>query len=107
MKRPLGLLLLAGVLVCGARGSAVAIENSQDHSDGVAVDATGRATEVSAIRKTMAAERLAWGDLVLNSLGMVLVPIPVGEFQMAARRGEMAGNTTKPHIGSGLRNHSI
>jgi len=46
MKRPLGLLLLTGVLVCGARGSVVAIENSQDHSEGVAADATGRATEV-------------------------------------------------------------
>jgi len=61
----------------------------------------------SAIRKTMAAERLALGDPVPNSLGMVLVPIPAGEFQMAARRGKRVGNTTKPHIGSGSRNHSI
>ena len=47
MKRLPGLLLLAGVVVGGACGSAVATENNQDHSQGVAADATGGASGVS------------------------------------------------------------
>ncbi len=99
MKRLLGLLLLAAVLVCGARGSAVAIENSQDQSKGVAADPPGGASGVSAIRKTMAAEQLALGDPLLNSLGMVLVPIPAGEFQMgspAEEKGREYDETLHP-----------
>ena len=99
MKRLPGLLLLATVVACGARGSAIAIENSQDHSQGVASGATGGASGISAIRKTMAAEQLALGDPVLNGLGMVLVPIPAGEFQMgspAEEKGREYDETLHP-----------
>ena len=99
MKRLLGLLLLTGIVVGVARGSALAIEDSQDHSQGVTADATGGASGISAIRKTMAAEQLALGDPLLNSLGMVLVPIPAGEFQMgspAEEKGREHDETQHP-----------
>jgi formylglycine-generating enzyme required for sulfatase activity len=39
---------------------------------------------VAAVKKQMAAEQLAVGDPVVNGIGMVLVPIPSGEFQMGS-----------------------
>ncbi len=36
------------------------------------------------VKKHMASDQLALGDPIVNSVGMVLVPIPVGEFQMGA-----------------------
>lgn len=37
---------------------------------------------VTTVREHMAAEQLELGDPIVNSVGMVLVPIPAGEFQM-------------------------
>ncbi|MCP4507643.1 MAG: hypothetical protein GY826_14790, partial [Fuerstiella sp.] len=34
------------------------------------------------VREHMTSDQLAVGDPVTNSVGMVLVPIPAGEFQM-------------------------
>ena len=36
----------------------------------------------AAVRKHMTSDQLALGDPIVNSAGMVLVPIPAGEFQM-------------------------
>jgi formylglycine-generating enzyme required for sulfatase activity len=43
------------------------------------------ATErTAAVKKQMTPAQLALGDLVVNSVGMLLVPIPAGEFQMGS-----------------------
>ena len=38
----------------------------------------------AAVKKYMTSDQLALGDPIVNSVGMVLVPIPAGEFQMGA-----------------------
>ena len=42
-----------------------------------------------AVKKQMAPEQLAVGDPVVNGIGMVLVPIPSGEFQMGSTKPEI------------------
>ena len=44
------------------------------------------ASEAAAVKKHMTSEQLALGDPFVNSTGMVLVPIPAGEFQMGITR---------------------
>jgi len=39
---------------------------------------------VAAVKKAMTPDQLASGDPIVNSVGMVLVPIPAGEFQMGS-----------------------
>ena len=39
---------------------------------------------VAAIKIHMTPEQIALGDPIVNSIGMVLVPIPVGQFQMGS-----------------------
>jgi len=38
--------------------------------------------DADAIRQHMTSDRLALGDPIINTVGMVLVPIPAGEFLM-------------------------
>ena len=88
MKRLLGLLLVAAVVGSGWQANALAapvIEKGQDNSEGVAAAA---APIASAIKEIMTAEQLGLGEPVINSLGMVLVPIPAGEFQMGSPASE-------------------
>ena len=40
--------------------------------------------EVAAVKKQMTPAQLALGDPIINSVGMLLVPIPAGEFQMGS-----------------------
>ena len=40
--------------------------------------------DLAAVKKNMTPDQLALGDPLVNSVGMVLVPIPAGEFQMGA-----------------------
>ncbi len=40
--------------------------------------------DAAAVKKHMSSDQLALGDPIVNSVGMVLVPIPAGEFQMGA-----------------------
>jgi len=40
--------------------------------------------DAAAVKQQMSSKQLALGDPIVNSVGMVLVPIPAGEFQMGA-----------------------
>ena len=44
--------------------------------------------DASAITELMTPDQLALGDPVVNSLGMVLIPIPAGEFQMGSPKSD-------------------
>ena len=43
-----------------------------------------RIPDAAAVKRHMTSDQLALGDPIVNSVGMVLVPIPAGEFQMGA-----------------------
>ncbi len=43
-----------------------------------------KAPDVAAVKQHMTSDQQALGDPIVNSVGMVLVPIPAGEFQMGA-----------------------
>ena len=47
-----------------------------------------RVPKSAAIKKNMAPAQLKLGDPIINSIGMVLVPIPAGEFQMGSPKSE-------------------
>jgi len=51
-----------------------------------------------AVKKFMASDQLALGNPIVNSVGMVLVPIPAGEFQMGAadNDGKRKGGPESP-----------
>ena len=44
-------------------------------------DAAAKTPDAAAVKKHMTPAQLALGDPVVNSVGMLLVPIPAGEFQ--------------------------
>ena len=49
----------------------------------VALPGCGSGTpDLATVKKNMASDQLALGEPIVNSVGMVLVPIPAGEFQM-------------------------
>jgi len=71
MKRLLGILLVLGVMAgCGSKKVASTPTKTPD---------------AAAIKKHMTPDQLALGDPFTNSIGMVLVPIPAGEFMMGSR----------------------
>ena len=91
MKRLLGMLLLVGVVGCGP----------------TQVETPSQAApppEVAAIKKNKSPAQLKLGEPVTNSIGMVLVPIPTGEFTMGFVMGFQKGHQvkiTKPfHLGA-------
>ena len=102
MKRLLGLMLLMVVLVgCGEVDSTSSVgpapptipESSQQAVDTAPVESAPVAPAVpppdaSTIKELMTPDQLALGDPVVNSIGMVLVPIPAGEFQMRSPESE-------------------
>jgi len=71
---------------CGnqARQRKVATKDKQ------AASSIGRTPTAAAIKKLMTSDQLALGDPVVNSVGMVLVPIPAGEFQMGSPKTDSA-----------------
>ena len=76
MNRLLGLLLLMMVLVvCSG-------------SDSKSVASAPPPPGASVIKLLMTPDPLALGDPMVNSVGMVLVPIPAGQFQMDTPRSE-------------------
>jgi len=98
MKRLLGLMLLMVVLVgSGEADSTSSVratpptipESSQQAANTAPVESAAIAPTVpppdaSAIKELMTTDQLALGDPVVNSVGIVLVPIPAGEFQMGS-----------------------
>ena len=72
MKRLFGFLLLLGVLGCGPKNAP---------STGNKDESTPNA-DVAAIQSLMSRQQLALGGPTVNSIGMVFVPIPAGEFMM-------------------------
>ena len=101
MNRLLGLLLLMMVLVgCSESDTTSSVGSSppampdvNEDYDSASVE-SGPAEPVvpapdsSAIKKLMTAAQLALGDPVVNSVGVVLVPIPAGQFQMGSPESE-------------------
>jgi len=80
MKCLLGLLLGVGTVGCGAQDSAVqspVTESSRDDSQAVAADTAAAAPDAAAIREML-------GDPQVNRLGMVLVPVPAGQFWLGS-----------------------
>lgn len=60
-------------------------------------DSPPKTPDVAEVKKHMTPAQLALGDPVLNSIGMVLVPIPAGEFQMGSPDSDKdAGKDEKP-----------
>ena len=88
MKRLLGILLVLGVLGCGSK--------NKDAST------AGKTPDAAAIKKHMTPEQLALGDPLVNSIDMVLVPIPAGEFTMGEpKKSTHPVTITKPfHLGA-------
>jgi len=46
------------------------------------------AGDIASVKKTLTRAQLAVGDPIVNSIGMVLVPIPAGEFMMGSPESE-------------------
>ena len=101
MKRLLVCLLLVGVVGCGQ--SEQAKETPSNQAVGKSVESPSEkqpggeseqpdphqaAAEKNAAKKHLTPAQLALGDPVVNSIGMLLLPIPAGEFKMGSTAAE-------------------
>ena len=57
-----------------------------------------RIPDAAAVKQHMTSEQLAMGDPIVNSVGMVPVPIPAGEFQMGKNEKREAGPESPQHL---------
>ncbi len=51
--------------------------------------------DAAAVKKNMTPDQLALGDPIVNSIGMLLVPIPAGQFQMGSPHSDSAAEETE------------
>ena len=59
------------------------------------------APDLAAVKKSMSSEQLAVGDPIENSVGMVLIPIPAGEFRMGSakpKKGRFEKSEAPKHL---------
>jgi formylglycine-generating enzyme required for sulfatase activity len=72
--------------VSGGYDNSVRIWRLSDHKTGKpsTTQAKPDRKPAAAVKKQMTPAQLALGDPVINSIGMLLVPIPAGEFQMGS-----------------------
>ena len=88
MRILLIVLLFFAMLVCGSA--------TQPATPAEKVAVVKTPTTV-AVKKQMTPDQLALGDPVVNSIGMILMPIPSGEFQMGSPESDSdAGDDEKP-----------
>ena len=78
MKPLLGLLLVMGMVGCGGDDAAT----PQPDADATPLP------DAATVKQTLTPAQLAVGDPIENSIGMVLVPIPAGEFLMGSPETE-------------------
>ena len=78
MKRLLGLLLVMGMVGCGGGDSAAPLPDAS----------AAPLPDAATVKQTLTPAQLAVGDPIENSIGMVLVPIPAGEFVMGSPETE-------------------
>ena len=78
MKLTLGLLILIGLAGCGGSDGDSSVSTGKGGANQRANKPLSR--KAAAAKKNMAPEQLSVGDPIENSLGMVFVPIPAGEF---------------------------
>ena len=93
MKRLLGLVMVMGMVGCGGEDSATTQPDASATS--LSDAATTQADEsviplpdAATVKQTLTPAQLAVGDPIENSVGMVLVPIPAGEFLMGSLETE-------------------
>ena len=101
MKRLLGILLVMGVMGCGSesKNDASTPENYAS-TPGNYASTPGKTPSAADVKRHMTAEQLALGDPLVNSIGMVLVPIPAGEFMMGDSSKHPVKITKPFHMGA-------
>lgn len=95
MKRLLRMLLILGVVSgCGSKsGDTPSVPDKTTKTPDASAVKHQTTPDVAAIKKHMQPAQLALSDPVVNSIGMVLVPIPEGEFTMGLQNLK----NTHPH----------
>ena len=99
MKRLLVCLLLVGVVGCGKseraqkQSSGKSDQEAQQPSGNIQPEptTTAKTPDAATVKKQMTPAQLALGDPVVNSVGMLLVPIPAGTFMMGTPETEKLG----------------
>jgi len=88
-------LLLFATLGCGSKTEPT--KPPAESGEKQSAKTPAEKTAVESVKKHMTPAQLALGDPVVNSIGMVLVPIPAGEFQMGSPDSDKdADNDEKP-----------
>ena len=68
------------------------------HATPAETTVAAKTPDAATVKKHMTPAQLAWGDPVVNSIGMVLVPIPAGQFQMGTPDSDKSAiSREKPH----------